>query len=166
MSLYQTVGTNSTREITQEQGPFMGCWETYIPLMYMLWHRFYFLSSLSLLVFWIVLKFEKWIRYSLCAYCNLRNSGAIFRYFELYEFIGVLCRCHEKIGIYVGCMFGAGSCWNMCVLGNSHIEHLVARTLPKFVFLAQSWTYQLALFLEVVLLQSLGATHSSTFIVP
>jgi hypothetical protein len=32
-------------------------------------------------------------------------------------FIGVLCRCHEKVGIYVGCMFGVGSCLRMCALG-------------------------------------------------
>ena len=50
--------------------------------------------------------------------------------------------------------------------GNLHIEHLVARIIPKFVFLAQSRTYQLFLFLGVVLLRYLGATHHSTFIVP
>ena len=158
------IGTNSAREINQDQGPFIGCCGTYHWCTCCGTDSLF--SLLSLCVFWITLKFKKWVWYSLCAYSNLRSSSAIFRYFELYKFIGVLCRCHQKIGINVGCMFCVGSRSNMCALGNSHIEHLVARILPKFVFLAQSWPYRLALFLEVVLLQSLGANHRSTFIVP
>jgi hypothetical protein len=38
-------------------------------------------------------------------------------YFEIYEFIGVFSMCHEKIGIYVDCMFGVGSCLDMCAIG-------------------------------------------------
>ena len=54
--------------------------------------------------------------------------------------------------------------WLAC--GNSHIEHKVARILPSLFSWPQVEPTNLLLFLGIVLLQSLGATHCSTFIVP
>ena len=56
-------------------------------------------------------------------------------------FVGVM----EKLGIMrVVCLVVVVQTWVRLASENLHIEHLVARILPKFIFLAQSWTYQLA----------------------
>ena len=100
-----------------------------------------------------MLKLQKLVQYSICAYRNIWSSNAIFRYFEIGEFIGVLC-----------CMFGVGSCFDMCpwlagicILSTPSLEsYPSSSSWPKVELVT------LILFRSVVLLQSLGATHCST----
>ena len=98
-----------------------------------------------------MLELQKLVQYSICAYCNIWSSNAILRFVNLLEY-------------YVGCMFGVGSCLDMCawpagicILSTPSLEsYPSSSSWPKVELV------NLILFRSVVLLQSFGAAHCCT----